>query len=328
MFVFEPTMGPNGIQISRDDENSPSNFKHKLIKSKLYHFKVIQLKQLEDVIRDNEHKEAEEKKKSKKSKKDEPEEQELIKSECKLLFHFFHKLLHPFERDEDDPHYFKNSDWYLTYENIKQRLYLSCNAKKMLEVIQNRLAIIWEQQDEIERTEGELVCWQHYHSLPNFPFYALEVSSLPYFISDDFEVMCEFNSEQKRMYIVKTKPESDKNGKHIIRDLPVESIHLSEESNFEKDIIKEAFSCVAIRGSNEVVTYNTKSGLLTNWPIKWVEDEETNEWKLDLMIDDGETFISKYADYDYTFDGLHVFEDPNNPKRKLSIVDRLFYRTE
>ena len=56
MFVFEPTMGPNGIQISKDDENSPSNFKHKLIKSKLYHFKVIQLKQLEDVIRDNEHK--------------------------------------------------------------------------------------------------------------------------------------------------------------------------------------------------------------------------------------------------------------------------------
>ena len=140
--------------------------------------------------------------------------------------------------------------------------------------------------------------------------------------------MCEFNSEQKRMYIVKTKPESDKNGKHIIRDLPVESIHLSEESNFEKDIIKEAFSCVAIRGSNEVVTYNTKSGLLTNWPIKEVIDEETKEPKLDLMIDDGETFISKYADYDYTFDGLHVFEDPDNPKRKLSIVDRLFYRTE
>ena len=67
----------------------------------------------------------------------------MIKSECKLLYHFFHKLLHPFERDEDDPHYFKNSDWYLTYENIKQRLYLSCKAVKMLEVIQNRLAIIW-----------------------------------------------------------------------------------------------------------------------------------------------------------------------------------------
>ena len=52
MFVFEDTMGPNGIKISKDDENLPSNFKHKLIKSKLYHFKVIRLKQLEDVIRD------------------------------------------------------------------------------------------------------------------------------------------------------------------------------------------------------------------------------------------------------------------------------------
>ena len=46
------------------------------------------------------------------------------------------------------------------------------------------------------------------------------------------------------------------------------------------------------------------------------------------MVEDGETFISKYADFEYTFDGLHMFEDPDNPKRKLSIIDRLFYRTE
>ena len=50
--------------------------------------------------------------------------------------------------------------------------------------------------------KGELVTWELYHTLPNFPFYALEVSSLPYFISDDFETMCEFNKEEKRMYIV------------------------------------------------------------------------------------------------------------------------------
>ena len=67
MFVFEDTMGPNGIKISKDDENAPSNFKFKQIKNKLYHFKVIQLRQLEDVIRDNEAKNG--KKKKKKSKK-------------------------------------------------------------------------------------------------------------------------------------------------------------------------------------------------------------------------------------------------------------------
>ena len=58
------------------------------------------------------------------------------------------------------------------------------------------------------------------------------------------------------------------------------------------------------------------------------EDEETEEKELALMVEDGETFISKYADFEYTFDGLHMFEDPDNPKRKLSIIDRLFYRTE
>ena len=39
--------------------------------------------------------------------------------------------------------YFEKSDWFLNARNIKQRLYLSVKAEKMLEVIQNRLAIIW-----------------------------------------------------------------------------------------------------------------------------------------------------------------------------------------
>ena len=90
---------------------------------------------------------------------------------------------------------------------------------------------------------GELVSWVPYHTLPNFPFYALEVSSLPYFISEDFETMCEFNQEEKRMHIVqfKTDPESnDKSNpksndmkkeskvlkKEIIGTLPEEALHL------------------------------------------------------------------------------------------------------
>ena len=66
-----------------------------------------------------------------------------LKSECKLLYHFFHKLLHPFNTDATRQKYFEKSDWFLNYENIKQRLYLSVKAEKMLEVLQNRLAIIW-----------------------------------------------------------------------------------------------------------------------------------------------------------------------------------------
>ena len=47
------------------------------------------------------------------------------------------------------------------------------------------------------------------------------------------------------------------------------------------------------------------------------------------MIDDGETFINKFGDdSDYQFDGLHLFEDPDNPKRKMTIDHRIFIRTE
>ena len=77
----------------------------------------------------------------------------IVKSECKLMYHFFHKLLHPFKKNENGAKYFKNSDWFLNYENIKQRLYLSQLADKMLEVLQNRLAFIWKQDNQsiIER---------------------------------------------------------------------------------------------------------------------------------------------------------------------------------
>ena len=33
------------------------------------------------------------------------------------------------------------------------------------------------------------------------------------------------------------------------------------------------------------------------------------------MIEDGETFIHKFGDLDHQFNGLHLFEDPDNPKR-------------
>ena len=97
----------------------------------------------------------------------------------------------------------------------------------MLEVIQNRLAVIWKQEGKEPKRNGELISWEKLHTLPNFPFYALEVSSLPYFISDDFELMCEFNSEEKKMQIVKTKPSDSKDGSiEIVDELPKESLYL------------------------------------------------------------------------------------------------------
>jgi len=55
---------------------------------------------------------------------------------------------------------FDNYDWFLSEHNLKQRLYLSSDANRMLEVIQNRLAIVWNQPDEgADRIDGQLVSW-------------------------------------------------------------------------------------------------------------------------------------------------------------------------
>lgn len=248
---------------------------------------MIKLRQLEDVKRDREFR------KNNKSRSKQAE-QPIIESQCKFLYHFFHKLLHPFHTAQKD--YFGKSDWFLNNENIKQRLYLSYSAETMLEVLQNKLAIIWEQEGVKSGSmtgTGDLVCWNRHHTLPNFPFYAAEVSSLPYFISDDFKTMCEFDSVSKVMLIVRTKPEPGED--RIVGDLPSEALHIETDSP-NIDVIKEAYACVAIRGSHEVITYNSKSCLMTTWPLikvakKDTEDESKQKHSLSLMTEDGETFI-------------------------------------
>ena len=88
---------------------------------------------------------------------------------------------------------------------------------------------------------GQLVCWQLEHTLPNFPFFAFEISSLPYFISNDFEHYCEFDYDKRRMHVVKMH-DKHKLGR-IVGTLPQEAITLSK-NNLEKEMIKEAFACV------------------------------------------------------------------------------------
>ena len=95
--------------------------------------------------------------------------------------------------------------------------------------------------------------------MPNYPFFAQEVSSLPYFITDDFQYYCHFDYDDKKMYIVNSKDQSMKIG-----CLPDESISW-ENHNFEKDIIKEAYACVRMNGKDSVTTYNADSGLMTRW---------------------------------------------------------------
>ena len=74
----------------------------------LYHFKVMTLR----VHQDTERKGG------------------LGGAECKLYYHFFHKLLAPYEDKDDCDAY----DWYLRDGNIMQRLYIH-KSRSMLEVI-------------------------------------------------------------------------------------------------------------------------------------------------------------------------------------------------
>ena len=124
---------------------------------------MIRLRQFEDVLyQANKNKDN-----SVEDKKEEERFLNSIKSECKLLFHFFHKLLYPFKRDANVLDKDTESDWFLTHDNIKQRLYLSEDAEKMLEVVQNRLAFLYwrykngEKQEKYPDDHGQLVKWKN-----------------------------------------------------------------------------------------------------------------------------------------------------------------------
>ena len=114
----------------------PRVLSKKMLRSKLYHFQVIKLRQYEDELRS--------------LKLHDPDNKDKVASgsTCVRLFHFFHKLMDRYEPIAD----FDCYDWYLSEHNLKQRLYLSRStettlANRMLEVIQNRLAIVWCQDD-------------------------------------------------------------------------------------------------------------------------------------------------------------------------------------
>ena len=66
-------------------------------------------------------------------------------SECKLLFHFYFKMLALRERD-----YLKGFDWDVNYDP-NQRLYLSKDTTRMMEVINNFAATVYYRQSANER---------------------------------------------------------------------------------------------------------------------------------------------------------------------------------
>ena len=86
----------------------------------------------------------------------------------------------------------------------------------MLEVIQNRLAFLWNDDKPLEETftEGSLVKYENPILMPKFPFFACKLSSSPYFMDPYHDKMFDFNYETKVIRLIKCD-----SGK-LIKDLP------------------------------------------------------------------------------------------------------------
>lgn len=94
----------------------------------------------------------------------------------------------------------------------------------MLEVIQDRIAILWEHTPPpADASDVNFISWTKSTLIPKFPFLAAQVSSLPYFISSDFKFICDFNYQTKRMRIRETE------SGNRIGTLPREALYLAHD---------------------------------------------------------------------------------------------------
>ena len=92
-------------------------------KKNYHHFKVLSLQTYED-----------------------NKEQEIKGSNCKLLFHFIFKLI---QENKDDS--LSKMDWDIQ-QNPVQQLYLSKDTRRLMKVVNNFYATVYERQD-VEKSE-------------------------------------------------------------------------------------------------------------------------------------------------------------------------------
>ena len=139
------------------------------IKFDLYHFKVMELSTFEDTGR---------------------------KSECKVLFHFMHQLIK--RRPYDINH--STQQWDLDHDP-HQRLYLSQDTKRMMEVINNTFAIVYSRRNidgegrAIEefgieeanvKDHGQQIKWKIDFRIMRFPSILSQHTSAPFLFSPNF----------------------------------------------------------------------------------------------------------------------------------------------
>ena len=156
-------------------------------KSDLFHFKVIQLRVHEDTRGS---------------------------SSCKVRFHFFFELLRKRVKNE-----LEIFDWNVNHAP-KQRLYLSRDTMRLMEVINGTTAVVYQREDVIdgetqamesekyqdgnEIDYGQQVKWKVLYRIKKFPKSLTEHTSVPYLFSPNFTYQFDFDYRARQFMIKET----------------------------------------------------------------------------------------------------------------------------
>lgn len=176
----------------------------------------------------------------------------------------------------------------------------------MLEVIQDRLAFLWNDDrgngDE-KFIEGSLVKYKKPIMMPNFPFLACKLSSSPYFMDPQYDKMLDFDYENKCMRLIEC------DGGKVLANLPKEAIYIPQNVE-ESELTKAVFCNVQFIDNNKFQTYNFKTGFRTRYNVvykdKENENDELEEQKYELssysaVMESANEFENEEGDYQQYF---------------------------
>ncbi len=277
----------NKFNLAEDEfgKRIPRHYIESLRTTKMFHFKVLKLTQYQgdlDLLVD-----APEAQKSNLYRQVIPgpgednvsllqKKKESAGSILEVKYHFFHRLLSTYNiRDRDGEGRLKKDqkktyNWNCSGTDVLQRLYLDATADQMLEVIQNRIAILWNHDKS--QTQNKFISWQFKRRILRFPFLATDVCSLPYFISGDFKFICDYNYQKRRLRVREMETGQK------VDSLPREALMVAKNINDQR-AVKQAFSCMRFRDNQHVETYNQATGILSLWPISKRSEKEKEEAK-------------------------------------------------
>lgn len=137
----------------------------------------------------------------------------------------------------------------------------------MLEVINNRLGIIYKREDDF--TEGQLIKWVIETKILNFPYLALTVTNFPSMISPNFEFMFDYNYDQRCLRIVRTADQK------VLKEVPRDVISIGDQDD-DIDSVREIYAKVYFSGSKTLSILNDK----TQRRIQFTFDPDKDEFRV------------------------------------------------